>query len=65
MNGEIEFGYCDYCGKECDIHRKYYYYGIKCECHSQEHFEIVFYCNDCKPKSPRRTSIALKPTLER
>lgn len=65
MSGDIEIGKCDYCGKECSINRKYYYYGIKCECHGPEHFEIVYHCNECQPKPPRKTSIVLKPISER
>lgn len=40
MTGCIEFGKCDYCGKETTVQRKYYHYDIKCDCHSPNHFEI-------------------------
>ena len=52
MGGDIEFGWCDYCGESGPINRKYYKYGVKCECHSPEHFEIVHHCNKCEPKDP-------------
>ena len=52
MSGCIEHGLCQYCGYSGPINRKYYYYGIKCECHSPEHFEIVWHCDKCEPKDP-------------
>lgn len=59
--GDIEVGRCKICGKEdIPINRKYYHYDIKCECHSPQHFEIVYHCNDCEPKEPYETKITLK-----
>jgi len=55
--GCSEIGKCDICGKYAPINRKYYYYPIKCECHSPQHFEIVLYCSDCIPIEPERTTI--------
>lgn len=52
MGGCIEFGECHYCGVEGPVNRKYFYYGIKCECHSPEHFQIVWYCDKCEPVDP-------------
>ncbi len=59
MAGEIEWGKCDYCGYEGHINRKYFRYEIKCECHSPNHFELVYHCNDCEPKEPSTTRIFL------
>lgn len=66
MVGCIEFGKCDYCGKETTVERKYYHYDIKCDCHSPNHFEIRHNCKDCKPRPPYETKItysieSLKP----
>lgn len=55
--GDIEYGYCDVCGKEGPLQRATYYYDIKCECHSPKHFEIVLHCKNCIPKEPRETRI--------
>ncbi len=63
--GDIEFGKCDICGNETSLARTYYYYGIKCECHSNEHFEYIAHCSTCKPKPPQKTSIHLTPSLDR
>ena len=63
---DIEFGKCDICGKETCLNRKYYYYDIKCECHSPQHFELVCYCDDCKDKvkPPTHTLVRIKPIEE-
>lgn len=62
MSGSVEFGRCDICKKEDILQRKYYYYGILCECHSPYHFEIVHHCKDCEPKEPLITNVRLKTT---
>lgn len=63
--GEIMVGKCDVCGKEnVELQRKVYYYGIKCECHSPQHFEIVEHCKDCTPKPPKRITVEIKPINE-
>jgi hypothetical protein len=62
MCGEFMIGQCDVCGKEkVALKRQYYFYGVKCDCHSPEHFEIVEHCNDCTPVPPKRTTITLEP----
>lgn len=61
MSGGVMYGKCDICGKEANLTRKYYKYGIKCECHSPEHFEIVEHCSECTPVAPDRTAITIKP----
>lgn len=61
MNGEMMYGMCDVCGKESYLRRTYFYYGIKCECHSPEHFEIVEHCEDCIPYKPSVTNVCIKP----
>lgn len=60
MSGCGEFGRCDICGEDKLINRQYYYYDIKCECHSPNHAEIVYYCNNCKPVEPKLTNVLLK-----
>jgi hypothetical protein len=57
--GDMEFGMCPYCKEEKPLNRKYYRYDIKCECHSPQHFEIVWYCKDCTPIEPIETKIHL------
>lgn len=62
MSGEVMVGKCDICGKEnVELERKYYYYNIKCECHSPQHFEIVDHCKACIPKPPKKTTIYIEP----
>lgn len=58
--GEIEFGKCPYCRQEKPLQRKYFYYDINCECHSPQHFEIVWHCKDCIPQEPKETKITIK-----
>lgn len=60
--GEIEIGTCDVCGaKGVKVNREYYHYpNIKCECHSPCHFEICYYCDNCKPVEPKETKITIK-----
>ena len=52
MSGCQEWGTCDYCGTQGQINRTYFKYGIKCFCHSPEHFRIVWHCDNCEPKDP-------------
>lgn len=55
MSGDIEWGKCDVCGKECSLERTYFYYNIKCECCGNRHgyhFEIVRHCSDCPAPMP-------------
>ena len=61
MTGELEYGICDICGCQDTLSRTYYYYDIKCECHSPEHFEIVMTCPRCKPVPPKKTKIEINP----
>lgn len=55
----LEYGKCDMCGNIAYLQRKYYNFDIKCECHGDEHFEIVSYCKDCVPIIPPTTEIKL------
>lgn len=57
--GDVEFGKCQYCGNEDFLQRKYFHYAIKCECHSPEHFEIVYHCKNCVPTWPKITNITI------
>lgn len=59
MSGVKELGYCEYCGELTDINRKYFTYGLKCLCHSPEHFEIVYHCDKCQPVDPGIRKITL------
>lgn len=61
MQGEIEVGKCECCGKEnVTLMRTYFRYPFKCECHSPEHFILVRHCEDCEPIEPRETKVVLK-----
>ena len=60
MSGSIEYGQCDICKKDANLNRKVYYYPVKCECHSPQHFEIVRHCDDCEPVEPGTTAVYLK-----
>lgn len=59
MSGDLEYGKCNYCDHLGSVTRKYYNYGIKCLCHSDEHFQIVWHCNNCEPQDPGIGSILL------
>jgi len=60
MSGSYEFGLCQYCKKEKPLQRTYFEYAIKCECHSPNHFELVYHCSDCIPIEPKETKITLR-----
>lgn len=60
MSGDSEFGTCDICKKESHIQRTYFRYDIKCECHSPNHFELVYHCNECVPTEPDQTKLTIK-----
>lgn len=61
INGEIEVGTCECCGKQnVTLIRKYFRYPIECECHSPEHFILIRHCEDCEPEEPEETKITLK-----
>lgn len=57
---ECESCKCGICGKEAILSRKYYYYPIKCECHSPCHFELVCHCSTCTPVEPKETRVLFK-----
>jgi len=61
---EIESGICEICGNEGPLLRTYFYYGIKCDCHSPEHFELIRHCQDCVPKPPNMTTVYMKPVTK-
>ena len=60
MGCDIEFGVCSICRKEKELQRTFYYYDLKCECHSPSHFEIIHHCGDCKPREPVETKLTVK-----
>jgi len=60
MSGCVEYGICDVCGKETTLSRKYFRYDVNCECHSPNHFEIVWHCNECEPIEPKITEMIVK-----
>lgn len=57
--GDSEYGTCDYCGSLANVHRKYWHYPIKCDCHGPTHFEMVRYCTGCEDKvtEPKQTMV--------
>lgn len=61
VNGEIEVGKCECCGKEnVPLERTYFHYPVKCECHSPSHFIMIRHCEDCEPEEPRETKVTFK-----
>lgn len=64
MSGCVEVGKCEVCGKEdVSLRRTYFHYdipGIKCTCHSPDHFILIRHCCDCKPKEPQYTKIEFR-----
>lgn len=62
---EVEFGKCKYCEYEGPINRTYYRYDIRCECHSPQHFEMVYHCDKCEPKEPQETKITINTKILR
>lgn len=63
MSGYVEYGKCEICGKETQLQRTYWYYTIKCECHSPWHFEMVCHCDECVPKEPTTTKIIMRTDI--
>lgn len=65
--GEVEYGICENCGKEDVLERRTKYYGIKCNCHSPEHFDMIRVCKKCNElkdeelKFPAYTKIYANP----
>ena len=57
----VEHGYCDYCGAEGIVRRKYYYYDIDCNCCVGKHFEMLRYCDKCSPTPPLNVIVTMKP----
>lgn len=67
MSGAIEHDTCDICWTEGPVSRKYYHYDIKCSCcnnQTDDHFEIVKYCKNCKPKPPDEITVMVDPKYE-
>ena len=58
MGGSIEHGFCECCGKVDFLERTYFYYNIKCDCHSPQHFELTRHCKNCTPIEPKITKIS-------
>lgn len=55
MSGACEQGICTICGNTAIVDRTYYYYNVRCDCCvGNQHFEIVYTCNQCKPEKPRK-----------
>ena len=44
-----EHGKCEVCGKEGPICRTYIHFDHKCDCHSPNHFMIIFHCSEHPP----------------
>ena len=62
---DIEMGKCEMCGELNQIHRTYYNYDIKCECHSPNHFVLVRHCRSCKPEPQEKIVVTIKPLKEK
>lgn len=60
MCGCTEHGKCEVCGKEANLRRTYFHYGVPCSCHSPDHFEIKSTCKDCTPTEPEETRVTIK-----
>jgi hypothetical protein len=58
--GDMEWGKCPICGEEGQLFRTYFYYDVKCSCHSPHHFELRHHCKNCKPKEPQYTKIEFR-----
>lgn len=56
-----EYGRCDICGKKTfRLRSKSYAYGFPCECCGRNgHYEVVRYCEKCKPQEPKWTRVVL------
>lgn len=63
MSGDKEYGFCSVCLKQGNVSRTYFKYDVKCECHSPNHFEIVWHCEGCEPEEPKTTQITLRTDL--
>lgn len=63
--GETENGNCDICSlQNVAVNRKYYNYDVKCECcngENDDHFEIIYYCNNCESKPPQTIKLWMSP----
>lgn len=61
---DMEFGKCEVCGKDnVPLFRTYFNYdipGIKCTCHSPNHFVVIRHCCDCKATEPQYTKMEFK-----
>ena len=62
---DVEYNICDVCGEPGELERTYYYYNIRCDCHSPEHFEIVSTCPNCTPEPPLKITVEMSPTSYR
>jgi hypothetical protein len=64
MCGAIEVGTCEVCQREeVQLERTYFHYnipGIKCSCHSPDHFILIRHCPRCVPKEPEYTKIEFR-----
>jgi hypothetical protein len=64
MGGDVEWGTCEYCGKEGPVDRTYFRYDIDCNCCNNNHFEIVWHCSKCEPTDPGVKKIELSNELK-
>lgn len=66
MSGAIEWGKCEICGKEGQLHRTYFYYDVRCTCCGCKingrncHFEMVAHCEKCPAPMPSRIHPSIK-----
>jgi hypothetical protein len=57
MSADCEFSVCSACGKKGIVRRKVFHYDMKCQCHSPNHFEVVYHCEGCVPVEPETTTV--------
>ena len=67
MNGQIEYGKCEICGKEAQLERTYFFYPVNCTCHGSidergqnRHFEMVTHCKDCPAPMPKEIEVTTR-----
>lgn len=58
-------GKCDICGKEhVELKSQKYYYDLNCECCEGNHYETVWYCDNCIPKPPTQFTVEVRVGLK-
>lgn len=61
MSNTVNIGRCEVCGKEDVVLRSTrFHYNIPCDCHVNNHFDLIQHCENCVPKRPEFTKVFLK-----